>query len=179
MQVWNAIATVREQDFAKACTILQAFGKVHRTHYYNVLAMDVPEVADFTEALAAHVAAHPDDLDAIGRVAPAQRVFIFRSPAEFEERAQGIARDWAPRLTGQSFHVRMHRRGFKGQLSSLDEEQFLDHVILEAAEEAGEPARVTFDDPDAIISVETLDDQGGMSLWTQDDLRRLPFLRLD
>ncbi|MDJ0947838.1 MAG: THUMP domain-containing protein [Alphaproteobacteria bacterium] len=179
MHVWNVIATVREQDFAKACKILETFGRVRRTHYYNVLTLDVPSLDNFVDDLAAHVAAHPDDLEAIGRVAPAQRLFIFRSPEEFEERARKIAEEWAPELAGKSFHVRMHRRGFKGQLSSQQEEQFLDYVILEATEAAGARARVTFEDPDAIIALETLDDQGGLSLWTRADLRRLTFLRLD
>jgi tRNA(Ser,Leu) C12 N-acetylase TAN1 len=82
-------------------------------------------------------------------------------------------------LRGKSFHVRLHRRGFKGRLSSQNEEGFLDGVLLEALEQSGTPGRITFADPDAIIAVETVDGQAGLSLWTREEMQRYPFIRPD
>ena len=93
--------------------------------------------------------------------------------------AGAVALSWVLELAQSAFHVRMHRRGFKGRLSSQDEERFLDSVLLAALEEAGTPGRITFEDPDAIISVETVGQRAGMSFWRRDDLERYPFLRLD
>ncbi len=76
-------------------------------------------------------------------------------------------------------HVRLYRRGFKGRLSSHDEERFLDDALLQALEAAGTPRRITFDDPDAVIDVETLGNWAGLSLWTRADLARYPFLKVD
>jgi hypothetical protein len=73
----------------------------------------------------------------------------------------------------------MCRRGFKGRLSSMDEEHFLDGHLLGLLERAGTPGRITFDDPDAIISVETVGPRSGLSLWTREELARYPFLGLD
>lgn len=46
----------------------------------------------------------------------------------------------------------MHRRGFKGRLSSQNEERFLDEVLLDALEQMGKPGRITFEKPDVIIT---------------------------
>jgi tRNA(Ser,Leu) C12 N-acetylase TAN1 len=37
---------------------------------------------------------------------------------------------------------------------------------------------VSFDNPDAIIAVETIGNQAGMSLWFREDLQRYPFLHI-
>jgi tRNA(Ser,Leu) C12 N-acetylase TAN1 len=75
--------------------------------------------------------------------------------------------------------VRLHRRGFKGRLSTPEEERFLDDALLEALQAAGTPCSLSFDDPDAIIQIETVGNRAGLSLWTREDLARYPFLRVD
>jgi tRNA(Ser,Leu) C12 N-acetylase TAN1 len=44
---------------------------------------------------------------------------------------------------------------------------------------AGTPGSISFDDPDAIVAIESVGQRAGVSLWTREDLRRYPFLRLD
>jgi hypothetical protein len=70
----------------------------------------------------------------------------------------------------------MHRRGFKGVLSTPKEERFLDDVLLDALEAAGKPGRIGFEEPDAIVQIETVDGRAGLSLWSAAELRRYPFL---
>jgi tRNA(Ser,Leu) C12 N-acetylase TAN1 len=41
------------------------------------------------------------------------------------------------------------------------------------------PASIDFQDPDAILAVETVGQRGGLSLWTREQLRTYPFLGLD
>ncbi len=110
---------------------------------------------------------------------PAQEAFDFDSPEDFEAQARKIALHWAPRLAGARFHIRLHRRGFKGRLSSPQEERFLDDALLTALRESGTPGHISFEDPDAIVQIETIDGRAGMSLWRRDDLRRYPFLGAD
>ncbi|HLF13048.1 MAG TPA: hypothetical protein VJA26_17745, partial [Gammaproteobacteria bacterium] len=76
-------------------------------------------------------------------------------------------------------HVRMHRRGFKGKLSSQHEEQFLDHFLLERLNVAGASGAIDFDDPDVIIAMETLGQQAGLSRWTREQLHAYELLKLD
>lgn len=86
---------------------------------------------------------------------------------------------WTSELAGKRFHVRLHRRGFKGRLSSPEEERQLDVALLQALEQAGSPGKVAFDDPDTIVAIETVGNRAGLSLWTREDLRRFPLLGLD
>ena len=179
MRDWNVVATVRDEAYAAARRVLGELGPVARTDYFNVLVMRVPEVREFAERLTAFWEADPD-LDAIlGRVTPLERLFEFQTAAEFEARAREAATPWVEGLAGARFHVRMHRRGFRGRLSSQQEERFLDRWIQQRlAGTAGEPG-VDFADPDWIIDLETVGQRGGMSLWSRADLARFPFLHLD
>lgn len=70
----------------------------------------------------------------------------------------------------------MHRRGFKGKLSTAKEERFLDETLVDALDALSAPGRITFTDPDAILQIETVDGRAGLSLWRREDLRRYPFL---
>jgi tRNA(Ser,Leu) C12 N-acetylase TAN1 len=176
---WNVVVSVHEDGYKHALRLLQPFGRLQPTDYYNVLVMKVDEISAFVEQFAALVAETPGVLNDISRVAPCEACFDYESAQEFESKARDVALSWVPELAQSAFHVRMHRRGFKGRLSSQDEERFLDSVLLTALEEAGTPGRITFEDPDAIISVETVGQRAGMSFWRRDDLERHPFLRLD
>lgn len=180
MRDWNVVATVRNEAYAEARRALGELGPVAKTDYFNVLVMAVPDVRAFAESLAAFWQADPDLAGILGRVTPLERTFELQSAAELEERAREAVAPWLEQLAGASFHVRMHRRGFKGRISSQAEERFLDGWIEARLAEAGRPAAtVTFADPDFILDLETVGQRGGVSLWSRDDLARYPFLRLD
>ncbi len=176
---WNVVVTLPEKTFREACRLLGRWGTVKRTSYYNVLAMKVKDPDRFLDDFVAAANETPGILNYVSHVVPAQQTFDFGSAEEFEARAREIALRWASRLAGARFHVRLHRRGFKGKLSSPQEERFLDDALLDALREAGGPGHISFEDSDAIIQIETIDGRAGMSLWTRDDLRRYPFLGAD
>lgn len=173
---WNVVVTLVEQSFREAVRLLGKWGTVKRTLYYNVLGMKVASPAAFLADFAAAVAASPGIRNFISHVFPAQQTFDFGTTEEFEARARAIALAWAPQLSGKSFHVRLHRRGFKGALSTPQEERFVAEVLLTALQDTG---RIEFTDPDAVIQIETIDGRAGMSLWTRDELRQYPFLGAD
>ena len=170
---WNVVVTVAEQGFREAVRLLRRWGAVRRTHYYNVLAMTVGDPQAFLAEFAAALVASPGIRNFVSHVIPAQQTFDFATAEEFDERAREAVLAWAPRLTGKSFHVRLHRRGLKHVLSSPREERFLDDALLQAPHPAG---RIDFADPDAVIQVETIDGRAGLSLWTREDRCRYPFL---
>ncbi|MBI5446021.1 MAG: hypothetical protein HY900_33010 [Deltaproteobacteria bacterium] len=179
MRDWNVVASVHQEGFRESLRLLARFGEVSKTDYFNVLVARVPDVATFVSELAAQVEAEPGIMNYLGRVVPVTRTFDFQGPQEFEERARQTALAWADELAGKSFHVRMHRRGLKGKLSSQEEEKLLAGALLEALSERGEPGRITFTDPDAILAVETVGPRAGLSLWSREDLARYRFLGLD
>jgi tRNA(Ser,Leu) C12 N-acetylase TAN1 len=176
---WNVVVTTRDGGFRRAIRFLGQLGLVDRTGMFNVLVMKVADVRMFLEDLRARWAESAAAPAAISRVTPVTRTFEFATPEEFEAKARGAALAFVPALAGKAFHVRFHRRGHKGVLSTPTEERFLDDALLEALRVAGTPGRITFDDPDAVIAVETVGNRAGLSVWGRDELRRFPFLHPD
>lgn len=176
---WNAVACAGEGEFRAARRLLEHWGAVGRTGYYNVLAVRLADPEAFLEDFARRLEAEPGLRNTVSRAMVCRHTFGFQSREEFEARAREAVLAWAPALEGQTFHVRMHRRGFRKALSSLEEEHYLDGALLEELEARGRPGRITFDDPDAVVAVETVGGRAGLSLWTREDLRRYPFLGVD
>lgn len=179
MKNWNVVVTLREGGFANTCKILAELGAVARTDYYNVLAMRVEDVAAFPDSLQALAKVNPALEDFLARAVPSTRAFLFQSPEELEAKSKEVVAQWLPELAGKSFHVRMHRRGFKGRISSQREEQFLDEFLLTSLDKHGAPGRISFDDPDVIIDLETIGQRAGLSLWARAQRLRYPLLKLD
>lgn len=179
MHDWNVVASCREGLFREASAFLRELGPLAKTDFFNILVMRVPDIPRTLEKLREMLVEEPERTASISRFMPVVRCFAFQSPAEFEEKAREAVRGWLPSLAGRSFHVRMHRRGFKGRISSMDEERFLDDFLLQALRQAGTPGKITFDDPDAILVAETVGPRAGFSLWTREELARYPFLHLD
>ncbi len=177
MRDWNVVASVRDRNFTRARHLLEQFGPVATTDFYNVLVARVDDVAAFLDRFAKLVETVPEVLDWIARLVPCAETFTFQTPEAFEERARDVVLRWTSRLASKSFHVRLHRRGFKGALKSQEEERFLDEALLAALEQAGTPGRIDFENPDAVIDVETVGNRAGLSFWTRDELERYPFLR--
>ncbi|MBI3467463.1 MAG: hypothetical protein HY000_31015 [Planctomycetes bacterium] len=173
------VVSVREGGYHRVRKLLRDLGAVSPSGFLNVVVMRVDDPKRLLEALAERAAREPDALAFLGRVVPVRLSFTFQSPEEFEARARDAALAFLPELAGKGFHVRMYRHGFKGRLSTQAEERLLGTILQEALANAGAPGHVTFDDPDVILAVETLGNRGGLSLWTREELRRYPFLRLD
>jgi tRNA(Ser,Leu) C12 N-acetylase TAN1 len=176
---WNVLAMVYDGEFREGLRLLVPFGDVRASDYRNVLTMKVADVGAFLEAVRSTLEHDASLANAVSRVAPATHGFRFSSPEDFETKARDVVAEWVPEICAKRFHVRMHRRGFKGKLSSLHEEQFLDHFLLESAKAAGSPAAIDFTDPDIVISVETLGPEAGLARWTRAQLERYDLLRLD
>jgi len=178
MHEWNVVVTVREDGFRDAIDLLEDFGPISRTDYFNVLVMQVADWRLMMERLREESAESPRIANTLAKVVPAFHAFDFHSPEEFEAKAKEISLNLAPALAGKKFHVRMHRRGFKGRLKSTEEERFLDRVILKELENSGSPGEITFENPDAVLAIETVGQRAGMSLWNREELERYPLLGL-
>jgi tRNA(Ser,Leu) C12 N-acetylase TAN1 len=176
---WNVVVTVYEEGFKPAKRILGEAGAISPTNYHDVLVMKVEDPRAFLNWFTERVSQEPGLLNFISRVVPAAQVFDFHDVEEFERKVREAISDITPKLAGKSFHVRMHRRGFRRQLSARDEEQSLGAVLFETLEAAGTPANVKFDDPDAIVVIETVGERAGVSVFTREDMQRCPFLRFD
>jgi tRNA(Ser,Leu) C12 N-acetylase TAN1 len=179
MKDWNVVISVREGGYSAARELLRQFAEVGRTHYFNVLVAKVDNPRALLDTLTELSATLPDLPKFLARVVPLTVMFNFDSPEHFETQAREAVLRWAADLAGKSFHVRVHRRGFKRDLPSPKEEQMLAAALLEALDNAGAPGTIASDDPEAIVAVETVDNRAGLSLWNREDLSRYPLLGLD
>ena len=179
MRDWNVVVTVREHGYRQAMELLRDFGAVAKTDFFNVLVMRVTDPSRFIEDLHGCLESLPGLRTSLARVMPVTERFSFQSAEEFEGRIKGSVEPWLPRLAGTAFHVRMHRRGFKGRLSSQSEELFLDRYIVDRLHQRGQQANIDFSDPDLIIALETVAQVGGLSLWNREQRQRYPLLKLD
>ena len=179
MEDWNVVVSVRDDEYKRARGLLREFGPVGPTEFFNVLVMKVADIHAFVESLRERLALEPQQLECLGRVMPLTHCFVFQSAEEFEGKARETVMSWLPVLAGKTFHVRMHRRGFKGRLSGQDEERFFGHMLIERLKAEGAPGGISFDDPDVIVAVETVGQRAGLSLWSRAERNLYPFLRLD
>ncbi|MDW7771764.1 MAG: THUMP domain-containing protein [Desulfobulbaceae bacterium] len=179
MNDWNVVITVHERNLAEGLALLGGFGRISRTEYFNVVVMQVDNPRFLLEKLREQALTDPGLHAVLARVVPAAHTFNFQSPEDFEEKAKNVVVQFVPELTGKKFYVRMHRRGFKGRLSSMQEEKFLADLLLAALDLTGSPGAIEFDNPDSIISIETVGQRAGFSLWSREDLNRYPLLGLD
>jgi hypothetical protein len=175
---WNVIVTLPEATAAQARRVLRRWGRLHRTPYFHVLVMAVPDPEQFLREFGAAVAETPGILNSIAHVFAAPQTLDFTTVEDFETKARELVLAWAPALAGRRLHVRLHRRGLKGVLSTPTEERFLDEALLEALNSAGTPGRIDFEDPDFIIHIETIDHRAGIALWSREDMQRYRFLSL-
>ncbi len=179
---WNVVVTAYDwRGLRSARRLLSRYGEVARTEFHNVLVLKVADITAFLEAISTATEQDVSLRNDISRIMPAQATFVFATTAEFEEEARAIAREWADRVVGGSFHVRLHRRRGDSpvKLSAQAEERSLVDSILQRLRELGQPGRLDFEDPDYVIDIETVGGRAGMSLWSRDDLKRFPFLRVD
>jgi tRNA(Ser,Leu) C12 N-acetylase TAN1 len=176
---WNVIVSVEPRRFRMAREVLRDLGRVSRTPFYNILALTVADIPALLATLAEWRSLNPQVLSCVSRIAPATETFTFASREEFEAKAGKSVLTFAPRLAHKGFHVRIRRRGHKELISSHDQERLLDDALLAALLAAGTPGRIAFEDPDAVVAVDTVGDWAGMALWTREDLERYPFLKVD
>jgi len=179
MEHWNVLVTVHEGFYRSAFEILEQIGNVSRTDFFNVLVLRVSDTGESLRKFKAIWNQSPGVREAIARFVPVTHTFLYTSAEEFEIKALKAVFFLTKDLGGKKFHIRMHRRGFKKKISSLEEETFLDKVVLEALEKRGDAGSISFTDPDAVIVIETVGQQAGMALFSREELADNPFLRID
>lgn len=175
---WNLIITVRKDGFKDAKRILRHYGTIGATRFFNVLVAHVDNLSDFLHDFSQEFFHRPYLQDRISRITPLLHTFTFDSRNDFESKTKEIITPWIPRLKNKSFHVRIHRRGGQ-ELSTLEEEQMLDRFIMETLQLQNSSAHVSFNNPDFIIDVETIEKEAGVSIWSSQELREHPFINLE
>jgi len=179
MKDWNVVVTVAENCFKDGFSLLANYGHVEKTPFYNVLTLKVADIEAFLDSFLQDMQEDPAYMRLFCRVIPCTHCFFFQTVEAFEEKAKQCIQSFLPQLAHRSFHVRIHRRGFHGTIKSQDEAGLLGDYLDEQLRLQDAAGKVTFDDSDVILDIEIVAQQAGLSLWSRDQRKRYPFLKLD
>src|SRR3974377_618211 len=161
MKECNLVVTIFQDGYRHTLRALRVLGSIERTPYHNVLAMKADDPVKILEAIGLKTQESTALYDAISRVSPAIHNFVFQSAEEFLEKTKSVLVAWSPQLTGQSFHVRFHRRGPKYTPVTQQTEHSLNKTILEATAKLGAQGKLSFTDPDVVIALYPTHDWDG------------------
>jgi tRNA(Ser,Leu) C12 N-acetylase TAN1 len=174
---WNLVVTAhggRRHDLIHA---LRPIVKLTRAGYSEVLIGKTPDVDACLAGIAAR--AETDAVFAgeiLARVVPVTRTFMLA--AEIEPQLVAETATLLDAVAGNTFHVRVERRGHRRLVQSDQLERRLGTALVAALAARGETPRVTFDDPDLIVAVELIGDAAGIGLVPRAWRQRHRFVRL-
>lgn len=138
--------------------------------------MQVDDPLEFLKAVQAALESDASLANSVSRIVPVTERFEFNSVEEFDDKAAGRVESFLPKMTGTRFFVRVIRRGFKGKMSSHEEERKLGDIVRERL---GPNTTIDFDDPDWILVIEVLGNSAGMAVWGRADLEKYELLRIE
>lgn len=179
MWQFNVLVTMaRDGRYGHLLRELSNYGEFHKTGFHGVALGQVDSVEEFFETIRHMRGEQCIAFQDLARVVPLQQVFTFEID-DFLAKLCMALRPWIARLAECRFHVRLERRGLKGQIISPDIEQALDAYILDELIDLGHSATIDFDDPDAVVAIETIGDRCGVGLITRALNQRYDFVRVD
>jgi len=176
---WNVVVTAYPEGRRPALRALRRLGRAEPSGHYNVLLATVDDPLALLGTLEQQAQTEPVLIDSISRIAPALACFDYDADEDFERQAAAAASAWLPRLANKSFHVRIHPRGAGLTAHSQEVEARLGAALLAALAQAGASARIDFDDPDLILTIDAIHGRAGLGLWTREEMRGHRFLRPD
>ena len=177
MGVWNVLATSLEGRRDALLISLRRLGQFRPAGYRNVVAGVVEDRETFLGRVRDALAADALLPTALAKIVPVDATLRFEPVDPLATLADAVE-PMLDRLAGGTFFVRCERRGLKGRLHSPTLERDLADHIWRALEARGHTPRVAFQDPDAVLVVETLGDQAGIGVITRALRERYPFVKV-
>jgi tRNA(Ser,Leu) C12 N-acetylase TAN1 len=177
MWKFNVVVTMSSEGrYRHLLDELSSLGEFRSTEFLGVV---LGQVAD-REAFLGQVHEKRRDESALRdlrRVIPLDRVFTFHLE-EFQSRLRESIVSYVDDLGGKRFYVRLERRGLKGQIVSPEVERELDGFILQTLQMSNKRGSIDFEDPDAVLVIETIGDRCGVGLLTREMMERYDFVRV-
>ena len=177
MASWNVLATSLEGRRDALLIALRRLGKFRPGGYRNVVVGAVDDRAAFLDRVRDALGSDPLLPTALAKVVPIELTVRF-DPAAPVATLAAAAEPLLGRLAGGSFFVRLERRGLKGRLHSPTVEREIGDHVWKALEARGHVPRVDFRDPDAVLVIETLGDQAGLTVLDRPLRHDYPFVKI-
>jgi tRNA(Ser,Leu) C12 N-acetylase TAN1 len=177
MKEWNVVLTSQMDQERRLLRELEGLGEFSPSGFREVIIGKVPDLTIFLETLKEYWEGKAFFPQLLSTVVPVRRVFPF-TLENLVDRLQEEVRPLAAEIRDQAFYVRMKRRGHKGEISSLEVEQALDHFLKEELTSRGFSPHIDFTRPEVIVVVETIHNQCGLNLITREMKDRYPFIKV-
>jgi len=177
MKDWNVVVTSQMGQETRLLRELSELGEFHPSGFREVLIGRVPDPEAFLETLLRRWQEQPFFGQLLSTATPVRKVFPF-TLENLMERLHEEALPFAAELAGRAFYVRVKRRGHKGEINSQQVEQDLDRFLLDTLAARGTPGRIDFHEPEAILFVELLHNQCGLTLITREMRQKFPFIKV-
>ena len=178
MKDWNVVVTAYREGGRQTLRALRRLGRAETSGHYNVFVAKAPDPLEMLEEMEDRAGAEPALIETISRIAPAQTCFDYSDQADFERKTVEAVQPWLGRLSGRSFHIRVHRRG-SALTETQAEEARLGRLVLAELTAQGAQGRISFDDADLVLSIDVVGLRAGLGLWSRQDLHTHHFLRPD
>lgn len=175
---WNVVVTCKQGGQRTLRRALHPLIRLRASGFRNVLVGRVDDVQGLLAAVAELLERRPSLEGALGKLLPIEHTFVVDAP-RFHVQLIAEAAGLADRLVGQSFHVRVERRGHKGVINTHAAEQALGEALYSELETRGKKPSVTFTDPDVVVLVELIGEIAGLALVTRDLRQRFSFVQVD
>jgi len=152
---------------------LREFGDFQRTDFRDVIKGEVEDLEVFLRALERRI---PTSLS---RVVPIEKSFEFSPDMAVEQFSEAVKPLIERLRKGESFCVRVERRGLKGSLSSQQVAKEVGTLIFEVLKERDEvEPRVDLEDPDKAVIFETLGKWCGVGIISKEMRKEYSYLKL-
>jgi len=179
MWEFNVLVTMAQDGrYRQMLEELAPHGEFHKTDFHGVVIGRVPDMRQFLETVRQRRLERILAFQDVSRIVPLDTVFSFDLDSFLEKACKSI-RPYLSRMSEHRFHVRLERRGLKGQIVSPDIEQALDNFILDELADLGHSGKVDFDAPDAVLAIETVGTRCGIGFITRELSDRYPFVHVD
>ena len=172
---WNVLAVARQGAVRPALAALSEFGRFRTSPYPRVLT-GLIDGRDHSSSAVERAGQNPAVTASVGRMVEFEASVVFPG----DDLTETLCEEFAPlaaRVCGKSFYLRTRLRGLKGRLEHPAVERALGAFLLERAASEGQPARVTFEDPDLVVAVEVVGRRAGY-VFLDRNARSLPLAKL-
>ncbi len=178
MWKFNLVVTLAADGrFQHLLEELSLYGDFRKTEFFGVILGQVPSPVEFLETVREKRTQQLIAFQDLGRVVPVDTCFNFRHQT-FLDQVRAALAPYAKSLADKRFYVRLERRGLKGRLISPEIERALDDFMLDLVERSGATARIAYDDPNTVLTVETVGDRCGIGQLTSELMQRYDFVRV-
>ena len=179
MWEFNVLVTMAQDGrYRQMLEELAPYGEFHKTEFHGVALGRVPDMQQFLETVRQKREREVIAFQDVSRIVPLDKVFTFDLDSFLPKACKAI-RPYLPQMCEHRFHVRLERRGLKGEIVSPDVEQALDNFILDELTDLGHTGQIDFDAPDAVLAIETVGNRCGVGFITRELSDLYPFVHVD